>query len=114
MLTIICEYTGEVHLARNKLFDKNDSIMELLKTPSSATSLVIVPDKRGNLARFISGINNVDKDSIKKKNVMSGKFNIDGSAHILLYASRNIKKNEILYYDYNEGGYDLYPTSQFV
>jgi len=114
MLTLICEYTGEVHLARNKLFDSNDSIMELLKTPSSATSLVIVPDKRGNIARLISGVNNHDNNSLKKKNVMSAKFDIDGSAHILLYSSKTIKKNDILYYDYNEGGFDSYPTDQFV
>jgi hypothetical protein len=42
------------------------------------------------------------------------RFNIDGEVHILLYAIRNIKKNETLYYDYNAGGYDAYPTENFV
>ena len=29
-LTLIAEYVGEVDLARNRLFDQNDSIMDLL------------------------------------------------------------------------------------
>ena len=63
-LTLICEYVGEVDFARNHIFDKkNDSIMELLRTPRSSTSLVICPEKFGNIARFISGINNEKKNS---------------------------------------------------
>jgi hypothetical protein len=114
MLTLITEYTGDVTLARNKIFDKNDSIMDLLKTPSSSTSLVICPEKKSNLARFISGINNYDEKSAKKQNVKSIKYDIDGSAHIILYASKTIKKNETLYYDYNAGGHKSYPTAHFI
>ena len=114
MNTIICEYSGEVNLLRKKIFDKNDSIMELIRTPSSDTSLVICPEKYGNLARFISGINNYDNNLKKKQNVNSIRLSIDGSVHILLIAKRNIKKGEILYYDYNAGGYDSYPTQDFV
>lgn len=40
--------------------------MELLRTPRSVTSLVIVPEKRGNLARFLSGINNSSRKSKAK------------------------------------------------
>ena len=114
--TLICEYTGEVCLARNRLFDDNDSIMDLIHTPTSDTSLVICPEKFGNLARFISGINNKYKEMKKKKNqnVYSFRVNIDGSVHILLLASKRIKKGEILYYDYNAGGYNSYNTEHFV
>jgi len=114
MNTIICEYTGEVTLLRKKIFDNNDSIMELIRTPSSDTSLVICPEKFGNLARFLSGINNFDINLKKKQNVHSIRMSIDGTVHILLIAKRNIKKGEILYYDYNAGGYNQYPTQNFV
>lgn len=88
--------------------------MELIHTPSSSTSLVICPDKFGNLARFISGINNHNDKSMKKQNVQSVRFDVDGQVHVLLYALRQIKKNEILYYDYNAGGFDNYPTKDFI
>lgn len=114
MNTIICEYTGEVTLLRKKIFDKNDSIMELIRTPSSNTSLVICPENYGNLARFLSGVNNHNSKLKKKQNVYSIRLSIDQSVHILLLALKNIKKGEILYYDYNAGGYDEYPTSHFV
>jgi len=66
-LTLICEYVGEVDFARNHIFDKkNDSIMELLRTSRSATSLVICPNHYGNIARFLSGINNQAKNATKK------------------------------------------------
>lgn len=112
--TFLCEYAGEVCLQRKVFFDSdNDSIMELLKTPSSSESLVIKPEKYCNIARFISGINNHKPESYKKINVNSVKVNIDGQAHILLYASRYIKQGDVLYYDYNRGGYE-YPTENFV
>jgi len=66
-MTLIAEYVGEVDFARNRVFDKNDSIMDLLRTPHSSTSLVICPETKGNLARFLSGINNSDKNAKKKK-----------------------------------------------
>ena len=31
-LTLICEYAGIVDIARNHIFDNNDSIMDLLRT----------------------------------------------------------------------------------
>lgn len=40
--------------------------MELLKTARSQTTLLICPEKYGNLARFISGINNTEKNSKAK------------------------------------------------
>lgn len=41
--------------------------MDLLRTAKSTTSLVICPESRGNLARFLSGINNYDNVSKKTK-----------------------------------------------
>ena len=87
--------------------------MDLIRAPSSSNSLVICPESKGNIARFISGINNHDKKAGKKQNVNSIRYNIDGSVHVLLYAARTIKKNEVLYYDYNAGGYNAYPTESF-
>lgn len=114
MNTLLCEYSGEVTSLRKVFFDEsNDSIMELIKAPSSVDSLVIRPQKYANIARFISGVNNHKQESMKKVNVYSAKVNIDGKVRILLYASRNIRKGETLYYDYNRGGYD-YPTNHFV
>lgn len=68
-MTLIAEYVGDVDFARNRIFDKNDSIMDLLRTTRSKTSLVICPEKYGNLARFLSGINNSEKGAKKKQNV---------------------------------------------
>lgn len=113
MNTIICEYVGEVTLLRKKIFDNNDSIMELIRAPSSDSSLVICPEKYGNLARFLSGVNNFNAKLKKKQNVYSYRMSINGSVHILLVAMRNIKKGEILYYNYN-GVYNGYPTQYFV
>ena len=78
----------------------------ILQNPSSNTiGLDIVPNVITNIARFISGINNKWNQAMKSKykNVNSFKCEIEGYPHILLYAHRNIKKNEILYYNYNEG-----------
>jgi hypothetical protein len=88
--------------------------MELIKTPSTSTSLVICPELKSNIARFISGVNNFDHKSLKKQNLKSIKYDIDGKVHILLYSFKLIKKNETLYYDYNAGGNQGYPTSHFV
>ena len=100
--TLISEYSGEVIEYKDDL--KSDSIMEY------HSNLVIVPDRHGNLARFLSGINNSKK---RAGNVKSIKYDIEGSIHILLYSSRNIKSGEILYYDYNAGGLNEYDTSNF-
>ncbi|EGR29796.1 SET domain protein [Ichthyophthirius multifiliis] len=112
--TLLCEYVGQVDFARNHIFDNNDSIMDLLRTSRSKTSLVIIPEQKGNIARFISGINNCQKGGQNKQNVQSIRINIDGQVKVILFAKRNIKKGELLYYDYNAGGFNDYPTEQFV
>ena len=37
-----------------------------------------------------------------------------GHARIFLYAIKNIKEGDTLFYDYNAGGFDEYPTNEFV
>ena len=109
--TLICEYAGDVFYLRNKLFSDNNSIMDLIAAPISDRSLVICPEKNCNLARFLSGINN--KKSSKNQNVYSIRVAIDGHVHILLIAKKDIRKEEILCYDYNAGGYNNY-TDNFI
>ena len=54
---------------RNQLQSRNDSIMTLLCSSRSINSLVIAPENYGNLARFVSGVNETDKKSLAKINV---------------------------------------------
>ena len=42
------------------------------------------------------------------------RFDIDGHSRVVLFAKRKIKAGEILYYDYNAGGFDEYPTENFI
>ncbi|KAI5070153.1 hypothetical protein GOP47_0014496 [Adiantum capillus-veneris] len=112
-LTIVAEYTGDVDYMSKRENDDGDSIMGLLFTESSSNDLVICPDKRGNIARFVSGINNHTREGRKKQNLKSVRFNINGKAHALLIAIRDIHKGERLYYDYNGYQHD-YPTEHFV
>ena len=57
-MTFIAEYTGNVDYLKNREHDDCDSMMTLLLATNPSKSLVICPDKRGNIARFINGINN--------------------------------------------------------
>lgn len=59
-MTFITEYTGDVDYFRNRPHNDFDSYMTLLTFRDSleGDGLLICPDKRGNIARFISGINN--------------------------------------------------------
>ena len=96
--TLICEYIGDVFTYKNfckqeKRKGKNvDSNMDLILTPRAETSLIICPYNHSNIARFISGINNSDPNYKKLVNVFSSRVSINSSVHILLIASRNIKK----------------------
>ncbi|GKB26057.1 hypothetical protein Tco_0865458 [Tanacetum coccineum] len=56
-LTIITEY-GDVDYLQTRENDDSDSIMTLISAANPSKSLVICPDKRSNIARFINGINN--------------------------------------------------------
>ncbi|XP_052479059.1 probable Histone-lysine N-methyltransferase ATXR5 isoform X3 [Gossypium raimondii] len=57
-MTFIAEYTGDVDYIKNRENDDCDSMMTLLLATNPSESLVICPDKCGNIARFINGINN--------------------------------------------------------
>ncbi|KAJ3683129.1 hypothetical protein LUZ60_013356 [Juncus effusus] len=112
-LTLITEYTGDVDYLTNREEDDCDSMMTLLLGADPKNSLVICPDKRGNIARFISGINNHTPEGKKKQNLKCVRYNVDGECHALLIACRDIYPGERLYYDYN--GYEhAYPTEHFV
>ncbi|KAI3669015.1 hypothetical protein L6452_40234 [Arctium lappa] len=112
-LTLIAEYAGDVDYIKNREDDDGDSMMSLLLTTDPATSLVICPDRRANIARFVSGINNHKPESRKKQNVKCVRYNVDGEVRVLLVATRDIVKGEKLFYDYN--GYENeYPTHNFI
>ncbi|OIT27026.1 PREDICTED: probable Histone-lysine N-methyltransferase ATXR5 isoform X1 [Nicotiana attenuata] len=112
-LTIIAEYTGDVDYIRNRQEDDCDSMMTLLLASDPSRSLVICPDKRGNITRFINGINNHTPEGKKKQNLKCVRYNVNGECRVLLVAVRDIAKGERLYYDYN--GYEHeYPTHHFV
>ncbi|CAK8570184.1 unnamed protein product [Lathyrus sativus] len=112
-LTIVTEYVGDVDFLRNREYDDGDSIMTLLFASDPSQSLVICPDKRSNIARFVNGINNHTLEGKKKQNLKCVRFNVDGECRVLLIAIRDIAKGERLYYDYN--GYEHeYPTEHFV
>ncbi|KAI4383519.1 hypothetical protein MLD38_009349 [Melastoma candidum] len=113
VLTIIAEYTGDVDYLKNREKDDGDSIMTLLLAKDPSKSIVICPDKRGNIARFISGINNHTSDGRKKQNCKCVRYDVNGECRVILVANRDIAKGERLYYDYN--GYEQeYPTHLFL
>lgn len=112
-LTIITEYVGDVDHLSNRENDDGDSMMTLLSAANPSKSLVICPDKRSNIARFISGINNHTQEGKKKQNLKCVRYDVNGECRVLLVANRDIAKGERLYYDYN--GYEHeYPTEHFV
>ncbi|KAJ3693968.1 hypothetical protein LUZ60_009448 [Juncus effusus] len=112
-LTIITEYVGDVDYLKNRENYEGDSMMTLLSAKDKPRSLVICPDKRSNIARFINGINNHTPDGKKKQNLKCVRFDVDGECRVLLIAIRDIRKGERLYYDYN-GEENEYPTHHFV
>ncbi|KAL6629741.1 hypothetical protein ACP70R_029506 [Stipagrostis hirtigluma subsp. patula] len=112
-LTIITEYVGDVDFLRRREHDDGDSMMTLLSASSPSRSLVICPDKRSNIARFINGINNHTPEGRKKQNLKCVRFDVHGECRVLLVANRDISKGERLYYDYN-GSEHEYPTHHFV
>ncbi|XP_068662770.1 probable Histone-lysine N-methyltransferase ATXR5 isoform X2 [Aristolochia californica] len=91
-LTLIAEYTGDVDYLVNRENDDCDSMMTLLLSTDSSKSLVICPDKRGNIARFINGINNHTPEGRKKRNLKCVRYNVEGECRALLVATRDIGK----------------------
>ncbi|CAL5323580.1 unnamed protein product [Camellia sinensis] len=112
-MTLITDYTGDVDYITNREHDDCDSMMTLLLAKDPSNSLLICPDKRGNIARFINGINNHTPEGRKKQNLKCVRYSVNGECQVLLVATRDIAKGERLYYDYN--GYEHeYPTHHFV
>ncbi|KAK9293035.1 hypothetical protein L1049_021019 [Liquidambar formosana] len=112
-MTFITEYTGDVDYIKNREHDDCDSMMTLLLATDPSNSLVICPDKRGNIARFINGINNHTLEGKKKQNCKCVRYSVNGECRVFLVATRDIAKGERLYYDYN--GYEHeYPTHHFI
>ncbi|KMT15966.1 hypothetical protein BVRB_3g051490 [Beta vulgaris subsp. vulgaris] len=112
-LTIITEYVGDVDYLRNRENDDGDSMMTLLSASNPSQSLVVCPDKRSNIARFVNGINNYTPEGKKKQNLKCVRYDVAGECRVLLIANRDIRKGERLYYDYN-GLENEYPTKHFV
>ncbi|XP_071712965.1 probable Histone-lysine N-methyltransferase ATXR5 [Rutidosis leptorrhynchoides] len=112
-MTFIAEYTGDVDYIKNRDQDDCNSLMTLLLTSDPDKSLVICPDKRGNIARFFNGINNHIRESKKKQNIKCVRYNVDGQCRVLLVATRDIAKGDKLYIDYN-GHENEYPTHDFI
>lgn len=89
-----------------------------------STSLIIDPSRKGNMARFFSGINNRNGMSKRKANVRTRRFSLDGKCRVVLFTAKNVDAGEILHYDYNAGieGKDVeamvrmgfYDTSNFL
>lgn len=112
-LTIITEYVGDVDYLHNRENDDGDSMMTLLSANKRSQSLVICPDKRSSIARFVNGINNHTPEGKKKQNLKCVRYDVNGECRVLLVANRDIRKGERLYYDYN-GLENEYPTEHFV
>nr|XP_017251377.1 PREDICTED: probable Histone-lysine N-methyltransferase ATXR5 [Daucus carota subsp. sativus] len=112
-MTFITEYVGDVDYVKNREEDECDSLMTLLVNKDASRSLLICPDKRANIARFISGINNRSKEGNKKKNLKSVRYSVHGECRVFLVAIRHIAEGERLYYNYN-GQENAYPTDHFI
>ena len=82
---------------------ESDSLMILLDSGDPKTSLIIDPTNAGNIARFLSGVNNKSLVSKRKANVRTRRFCLDGKLHVVLFTSRRIETGESLNYDYNAG-----------
>eukprot|EP00804_Cyclotella_cryptica_P031219 CCRYP_020311-RB/>CCRYP_020311-RB protein AED:0.03 eAED:0.03 QI:3867/1/1/1/1/0.8/5/277/202 len=99
--TLIAEYTGEVLTLDQS--SESDSLMILLHSGDPKTSLIIDPTNAGNIARFLSGVNNMSLVSKRKANVRTRRFCLDGRLRVALFTSRRIEPGEKLNYDYNAG-----------
>ena len=101
--TLLIEYAGAVTRIKDSGKSDSDSLMILLQTDSPRTSLIIDPSETGNMARFLSGVNNNNYTSRKRANMRTRRFQIDGECRVVLFSDRKILKGERLSYDYNAG-----------
>jgi integrase len=100
--TIVAEYIGNVYTDAKYLNSStDDSLMEYTIGREHIYNTVISPEKVGNIARYISGINNTKKNS---GNIASLKFRDEEGIRIMLFAIKEVNIGEELNYDYNAGG----------
>jgi hypothetical protein len=122
--TLISEYVGSVTTIDKSGETSSDCLMVLLDTGNIKTSLVIDPSRSGNIARFLNGVNNSSQRSLRKVNVRTRRFVLDGRCRVAMFTSRKVKAGERLCYDYNAGmegrdleewvKYGFYDTSNFI
>ena len=124
--TLIAEYIGEATTVEKSEDSSSgsDSLMMLLDSGDSKTSLIIDPSHVGNIARFLSGVNNRCYSSKRKANVRTRRFELDGQCRVVLFTSKTIEVGDKLHYDYNSGLQDkqvedwakngFYDTSNFI
>lgn len=96
--------------------------MLLTDTGDPKTSLIIDPTVNGNIARFLSGVNNRCIFSKRRANVRTRRFFLNGKCRVVLFTAKNLEPNDKLHYDYNSGLQDkqvdewakgFYDTSNF-
>lgn len=105
--TLLIEYAGVVTRIKDSGKSDSDSLMILLQTDNPKTSLIIDPSDTGNMARFLSGVNNNNYTSRKRANMRTRRFQVDGECRVVLFSDRKILKGERLSYDYNAGISDV-------
>eukprot|EP00914_Ancora_sagittata_P011380 GHVO01022103.1.p1 GENE.GHVO01022103.1~~GHVO01022103.1.p1 ORF type:complete len:350 (-),score=50.04 GHVO01022103.1:334-1383(-) len=113
--TLIAEYSGVVEPLRwsvTKAENRCDSIYELLTPGDSAFALSVVPETHTNIARFIAGINDRNRRSACRQNLVPQRNNIRGTMHILISTCKNTEANAALWMNYNANKSN-YPTDDF-
>lgn len=90
-MDFIGEYTGVVR-KRERRDRKNPYCFEYLLAPGHKSCYTVDARDIGGLSRFIN--------HSSEPNLMSALATIEGISHIILYAKREIQKDEQLFYDY--------------
>lgn len=94
--TFLVEYLGDI-FNEYEIDFHNDSQMILIENGLFGFRKVIIPPKNGgNISRYISGFYDESKNNVKAIPLVTS----DDINHIYLYASKDIQKDEILYYNY--------------
>eukprot|EP00349_Pseudokeronopsis_sp_Brazil_P010969 CAMPEP_0202976824 /NCGR_PEP_ID=MMETSP1396-20130829/80848_1 /ASSEMBLY_ACC=CAM_ASM_000872 /TAXON_ID= /ORGANISM="Pseudokeronopsis sp., Strain Brazil" /LENGTH=64 /DNA_ID=CAMNT_0049714837 /DNA_START=308 /DNA_END=498 /DNA_ORIENTATION=+ len=64
--------------------------MELISAGSVDDSLMIVPTKFSNVARFLNGVNDKEESGRKRQNVRSIRVQVNGKVTVLLFTKRAV------------------------
>lgn len=89
----IAEYIGDVYVERNVISDECDKFM-LSNVGCSSKNLVICPNKGANLGKYVQCY--YDKSMC---NVATCVYNVDGKCRAIMYCTKDIVVDEILYCD---------------